>query len=49
MALEICTGNNKIIADSGEGYQNYEDCMIGIRIIRAEALGAQILKLPQQV
>ena len=43
------TGNNKTIAHSGEGYHNYEDYMIGIRIIRAEALGAQILKLPQPV
>ena len=26
--------NNKIIADSGEGYHNKEDCLHGIHLVR---------------
>jgi uncharacterized protein len=33
-------GNNKIVADSAEGYQNRTDCLEGIRIVKKEAPSA---------
>lgn len=29
--------NNKIVADSAEGYQNRADCLDGIRIVKRES------------
>lgn len=34
--------NGKIIADSGEGYQNKQDCLHGIELIKTEARHAEI-------
>lgn len=34
--------NSKIIADSGEGYQNKQDCLHGIELIKTEAPDAEI-------
>ena len=36
--------NNKIIADSGEGYVNKQDCLNGINLIKKEAPNAKIVE-----
>ena len=36
--------NNKIIADSGEGYVNKQDCLHGIDLIKKEAPNAKIVE-----
>ena len=33
----LYAGNNRIIADSGEGYHNYADCLAMVNAIRAGA------------
>jgi uncharacterized protein YegP (UPF0339 family) len=35
-------GNNKTIADSGEGYENHDDCTNAINLIRTGAADATI-------
>lgn len=37
--------NNKIVADSGEGYVNKQDCLHGIELIKKEAPDAPIIEL----
>jgi uncharacterized protein len=39
----ITAGNNRIIADSGEGYKNKEDCRHGIELIKEGAKGAEVV------
>jgi len=34
--------NNKIVADSGEGYINKSDCLRGIEIVKTESPQARI-------
>jgi len=31
----LVAANNKIIADSGEGYHNEQDCLHGIRLVKS--------------
>jgi uncharacterized protein YegP (UPF0339 family) len=38
------TGNNKKIADSGEGYINKADCLNGIRLVKS-AVNASVIEL----
>lgn len=35
--------NGKIIADSGEGYKNKQDCLHGIDLVKREAPTAKIV------
>jgi uncharacterized protein YegP (UPF0339 family) len=35
-------GNNKVIADSGEGYNSLDDCLHGIDLVKAQAPAASI-------
>ena len=37
LALEIVCSNQKIIADSGEGYVNRQDCYDGIELVMGSA------------
>ena len=41
----LCEINGKIIADSGEGYANKQDCEHGIQLIKAQAPSAPINRL----
>lgn len=34
--------NNKIIADSGEGYVNKQDCLAGIELVKGGAIAASV-------
>ncbi|MFH1348511.1 MAG: DUF1508 domain-containing protein [Patescibacteria group bacterium] len=34
---QLQAGNSKIIADSGEGYRNKEDCLHGIGLVKQSA------------
>lgn len=36
------SGNHKIEADSGEGYETYADCLAGINMIKKGAPNAQV-------
>ncbi|MGB3556521.1 MAG: DUF1508 domain-containing protein [Jannaschia sp.] len=38
----LVAGNNRVIADSGEGYQNKADCYHAIELIRSGATRATI-------
>jgi len=50
------SGNNKVIADCGEGYSSLSACEDGIRLVRQQAAGADtdyekavgVVKLKQQ-
>ena len=37
--------NNKLMADSGEGYVNYDDCLSEVRTIKKEAAKAKVYKI----
>ena len=36
-------GNQKIIATSGEGYRNKQDCLHGIQLIKTHAANASVV------
>jgi len=40
------TANNRIVADSAEGYHNKEDCRLGIMIVKA-AHAAPVEEVPE--
>jgi uncharacterized protein YegP (UPF0339 family) len=35
--------NGRIVADSGEGYKDKDECLAGIRIVKTEAPNAEII------
>jgi uncharacterized protein YegP (UPF0339 family) len=37
--------NGRIVADSGEGYKDRDECLAGIRIVKTEAPVAEIIFL----
>ncbi|MBO6782397.1 MAG: DUF1508 domain-containing protein [Alphaproteobacteria bacterium] len=36
--------NNKIIADCGEGYQNKQDCLAGIELVKG-SIAAEVVEI----
>lgn len=38
----LFAGNNRIIADSGEGYYNKTDCLHGIQLVQQHAAAADV-------
>ena len=39
------SGNNKVIADSGEGYTTKDNCQDGVDLVKAQAAGATVQDL----
>jgi uncharacterized protein YegP (UPF0339 family) len=37
--------NGLIIADSGQGYRNEQDCIFGIHLVQTYAPGAEVVRL----